>query len=89
MIDLTTLVKDWLDQQKAPVVQIDIFASQGGVDGTPIWGDESVRIGVIHDTTVRIFKAMDGSKLDVTLQAADPEFFDKLMEAFKSAGLYY
>lgn len=88
MIDLTTLVKDWLDQQGTPLAAIDIFHSQGGVDGTPIWGDETTRVGAIYDTTVRIFKAMDGSRLDITLQAADPEFFNQLMDAFRAAGLF-
>lgn len=88
MIDLTTLIKDWLDQQGQPLVPIDIFHSQGGVDGTPIWGDETTRVGAIYDTTVRIFKGMDGSKLSITLNAADPEFFKRLMDAFRAAGLF-
>jgi hypothetical protein len=88
MIDLTTLIKDWVDQQKSPLAAIDIFSAQSGVDGTPIWADETTRVGVIHDTTVRIFRAMDGSRLDITLQAADPEFFAKLMDALIAAGVF-
>lgn len=88
MLDLTRLVKDWVDQQGQPLVAIDIFTSQGGVDGTPIWGAEDTRVGVIHDTTVRIFKGVDGSRFDITLHAADPEFFAKLKEAFRAAGLF-
>lgn len=90
MIDLTTLIKDWLNQLETPQVPIDIcrFPNQSSLDGTPIWANETLRIGAIHDTTVHIFKAYDGSKLNITLEAADPEFFAKLKDAFRAVGFY-
>jgi hypothetical protein len=90
MIDLTTLIKDWLDQLGTPLTPIDIcrFPNQSTIDGTPIWANETIRIGAIHDTSVRIFKAIDGTKLDIKLNAADPEFFNKLKDALRAVGFY-
>jgi len=94
MIDLTTLIRDWLLQQETPLIPIDIYrfpiilSATGLNSDVSIWANENMRIGAVYDTSVHFFRTYNGSKLDIKLDAADPEFFKRLKEAFRAAGAY-